>query len=78
MMSTYRWQGAVSREPEQQFVIKTLRSQVAALETRLRELHPYELPEFSSSMRQTRLGRLPGLGRRECRTRASDGAKAGG
>jgi periplasmic divalent cation tolerance protein len=46
MVSTYRWQDAVEREPEQQLVIKTLRARIAPLEKRLRELHPYELPEF--------------------------------
>jgi periplasmic divalent cation tolerance protein len=46
MMSTYRWQGQVQHEAERQLVIKTSRARVPALETRLRELHPYELPEF--------------------------------
>ena len=46
MRSTYRWQGRVDREPERQLVIKTTRERVAALERRLRTLHPYELPEF--------------------------------
>jgi periplasmic divalent cation tolerance protein len=46
MMSTYRWKGEVEREAERQIVIKTARSRRAALEARLRELHPYELPEF--------------------------------
>ena len=46
MVSTYRWKGRVERESEQQMVIKTTRARVAALETRLRQLHPYELPEF--------------------------------
>jgi periplasmic divalent cation tolerance protein len=45
-VSTYRWQGAVTREPEQQLVIKTLRARIGPLEKRLRELHPYEVPEF--------------------------------
>lgn len=46
MASTYRWQGMVEREPERQFVIKTTRDRVAAIEARLRQLHPYALPEF--------------------------------
>src|SRR6185312_15111470 len=46
MMSTYRWNGAVEREAERQIVIKTARERRAAVEARLRELHPYELPEF--------------------------------
>jgi len=46
MMSTYRWKGSVERDAERQLVIKTTRDRVAALEARLRLLHPYELPEF--------------------------------
>ena len=46
MTSTYRWKGNVERDPERQLVIKTTRARVAALEARLRTLHPYELPEF--------------------------------
>ena len=46
MISTYRWQGEVAVAPERQVVIKTTRGSLAALESRLRALHPYELPEF--------------------------------
>jgi periplasmic divalent cation tolerance protein len=46
MSSTYRWRDAVQRDAERQLVIKTTRDRVAALEERLRALHPYELPEF--------------------------------
>ncbi len=46
MTSTYRWQGQVEIEPERQIVIKTTRARLAALEARVRALHPYELPEF--------------------------------
>ena len=46
MTSIYRWEGAVQQETEEQVVIKTSTDRLAALETRLRQLHPYELPEF--------------------------------
>ena len=46
MQSTYRWKGRIERETERQLVIKTTRDRMAALELRLRALHPYELPEF--------------------------------
>ena len=46
MMSTYRWKGQVERDPERQVVIKTTRDRVRDLESRIRALHPYELPEF--------------------------------
>jgi periplasmic divalent cation tolerance protein len=44
--SIYVWKGNISEDEEQQLVIKTSTSKVAALEARLRELHPYETPEF--------------------------------
>jgi periplasmic divalent cation tolerance protein len=46
MESTYRWKEGVENEGERQMVIKTTDALVPALEARLRELHPYELPEF--------------------------------
>jgi periplasmic divalent cation tolerance protein len=46
MDSTYRWEGQVERETERQLFIKTSRSRVAALWERVRELHPYDVPEF--------------------------------
>ena len=46
MKSTYQWKGQVEVEPERQVVIKTTRARLVALETRLRGLHPYELPEI--------------------------------
>ena len=46
MTSVYRWQGKVEQDREQQMVIKTASGRVADLQVRLRQLHPYELPEF--------------------------------
>lgn len=46
MESIYRWEGNVELEPERQIVIKTSRERVAALWDRVRELHPYDMPEF--------------------------------
>ena len=46
MSSTYRWKETVEHEAERQLVIKTTRDRLAGLELRVRELHPYELPEL--------------------------------
>lgn len=46
MTSFYWWEGRLGEEREQQLVIKTTADRVAALAARLRELHPYEVPEF--------------------------------
>lgn len=46
MTSVYRWQGEVTEDSEQQLIVKTTRAQLAALERRIRELHPYDVPEF--------------------------------
>ena len=46
MKSIYRWEGTVETESERQLVIKTSRDRVVALWDRVRELHPYDMPEF--------------------------------
>ncbi|CAN5869714.1 divalent-cation tolerance protein CutA [soil metagenome] len=46
MESVFRWEGQVEEDTERQVVMKTSRERVAALWDRIRELHPYELPEF--------------------------------
>jgi periplasmic divalent cation tolerance protein len=46
MESVFRWEGQVEEDTERQVVMKTTRERVPALWDRIRELHPYELPEF--------------------------------
>jgi len=46
MRSIYRWDGAVERADERQLLLKTSSTQLAALEARIRVLHPYDVPEF--------------------------------
>lgn len=43
--STYRWQDQLEQADEVLLLIKTSRDRLDALTARLRELHPYELPE---------------------------------
>jgi periplasmic divalent cation tolerance protein len=44
--STYRWQGALCRDPEYLLVIKTTRAAYAQLEARIAALHTYDVPEI--------------------------------
>ena len=46
MESFYRWKGQVESDHERQLVMKTTVGRVAALRTRVHELHDYEVPEF--------------------------------
>ena len=46
MTSVYRWKESIEQDKEHQVVIKTSSDRLPALETRLRQIHPYELPEF--------------------------------
>ena len=46
MESVYRWEGQIEREHERQLVIKTSRGRLAALWDSVREMHPYDMPEF--------------------------------
>ena len=44
--SVYCWQGEVQDDTEHQLVIKTTQARYDALQTWIREHHPYELPEI--------------------------------
>jgi periplasmic divalent cation tolerance protein len=46
MVSIYRWKGRIERDAERQVIVKTTRARLEKLELRLKENHPYELPEF--------------------------------
>jgi periplasmic divalent cation tolerance protein len=44
--SIYRWDGAIQKDAEILAVIKTTAARVDALIARLREIHPYQVPEL--------------------------------
>lgn len=44
--SVYVWKGEVNSEPEWQLIIKTNLARYSVLESRILELHPYEVPEI--------------------------------
>ena len=44
--SIYRWQGAVETSMEVMVIFKTTADSAEAAQARLRELHPYEVPEI--------------------------------
>ncbi len=46
VQSIYHWQGQVDSSTETILLLKTGPDQVAALESRLHELHSYQTPEF--------------------------------
>jgi len=45
MSSTYRWQGTIESASERQTLVKTTTGCLEALERRIANLHPYEVPE---------------------------------
>lgn len=45
MVSNFRWEGRLAQETETLLLLKTTQERLAALTARIRELHPYELPE---------------------------------
>jgi periplasmic divalent cation tolerance protein len=46
VQSVYKWHGKLESAAEHQLLIKTTAARYPRLQARLRELHPYELPEI--------------------------------
>ena len=46
LTSVYRWEGRVQQDSEVLLLIKTVEARVEPLSERLRQLHPYEVPEI--------------------------------
>jgi periplasmic divalent cation tolerance protein len=46
LTSVYRWKGRVAEDTEAMVLFKTSAALVPALEKKVLELHPYEVPEF--------------------------------
>ena len=46
VQSVYRWQGAVESASEIPVLLKTTAAAYPALEAKIRDLHPYEVPEI--------------------------------
>ena len=46
LISIFRWQGQIRRDPELLLILKTREAVYSLLEGRIRELHPYEVPEI--------------------------------
>jgi periplasmic divalent cation tolerance protein len=45
VVSNFRWEGRLQQDAETLLLIKTTEERLAALTARIRDLHPYELPE---------------------------------
>jgi periplasmic divalent cation tolerance protein len=46
MESIYRWEDRIEHETERQVIMKTSKDRVVSLWERVRDLHPYDIPEF--------------------------------
>jgi periplasmic divalent cation tolerance protein len=46
--SIYQWQGKIEQDPEVLLIIKTQAERYKVLEERIKQAHPYELPEVIS------------------------------
>jgi periplasmic divalent cation tolerance protein len=54
--SVYRWQGELQESVELLLIIKTRRERYEVLEARIKELHPYEVPEIIAHKIEVGLG----------------------
>lgn len=45
ILSIYRWKGTLERATEHLMIIKTAEDRLPSLTHRIKELHPYEVPE---------------------------------
>ena len=45
LVSVFRWEGEIQRDPEVLLILKTTADRVEALTARVRELHSYDVPE---------------------------------
>ncbi len=46
LTSIYRWEGEIQEDQERLLIIKTTQRAYGDLEKRLKELHPYDVPEI--------------------------------
>lgn len=53
LTSIYRWEGQIQRDTELLLLIKTRQEVYPLLEARIRELHPYQIPEITALPIQT-------------------------
>lgn len=53
LTSIYRWEGQIQRDTELLLLIKTCQDVYSLLEARIRELHPYQIPEIIALPIQT-------------------------
>ena len=44
--SIYRWKGKIEHDAEMLLILKSRRAHFSLLEARVRELHPYDVPEI--------------------------------
>ncbi len=53
LTSIYRWEGQIQRDTELLLLVKTRAAVYPLLEARIRELHPYQVPEIIALPIQT-------------------------